>query len=414
MGSLRDFDTYLAERKDVASAAETRLAAVLAKFETFFAEVTKVREAELEQLGAYVAQGPDKLPAGLAKAVDAARAYVVKDLDEQIAVLELEHKELVKEAEEIRATSLHNEGVVRQRNVDLDAREESLKMQNEELLAKIDENNARIRELGTGFGFFKNFFAMRRLHAKSVKLQSEQEKVVAQVNWVRTSWREREADWNRDEGALCKQWAAVQTNVSAAQAKIDAIKDARPQMTFRATLERVLFEQQPKQVVATATDPKCPRCQSPNPKEHHFCQICAQRLLPDRPDLEGSLEEIAEANQHHARFSEGMRKCQEIIALVRGLGSGLLAFRKSVTTMIETESRHSLAPLRISVPAACVQYGKNLEALRDAAEPNLSLHPKAFGERMETFAKPFTEEQIKAWFEGMGAELSACAKAQWG
>lgn len=414
MGNLADFDAFLADRRKVASDAETRLAAVLAKFESFFAEVAKVRESELEQLGAHIAKGADQLPSWLAQAIEAARAQVVKDLDEQLAVLELEHQELAKQTEEIRTTSQHNENVVHERNVDLDAKEEALKAQNEDLLAKIARNNARIRELSTGFGFFKNFFAMRRLHANSLKLQAEQEKVVAQVNWVRTSWRERETEWNNQEQVLRKHWVDMQTKVSAARAKVDAVKEARAQMIFRSTLERVLFERRPHEIAAAPSDPKCPRCQSANPKANHFCQICAQRLLPDRPDLEGSLEEIAEANFHFARFSEGMKKCQEVIALVRGLGSGLVAFRKSVCSMIESQNRHSLATLKIGVPAACVQYGKNLEILRDAAEPNLSLHPKAFGERMQTTAKPFSEDQIKAWFENMGAELSACAKAQWG
>ncbi|MGC4113734.1 MAG: zinc ribbon domain-containing protein [Myxococcales bacterium] len=196
--------------------------------------------------------------------------------------------------------------------------------------------------------------------------------------------------------------------------QIDALEQSRLQLIFRTSLERVLFERRPKDAVPVASDPKCPRCQSANPKESHFCQICGKRLLPDRPDLEGSLEEIAEANFHHARFAEGMKKCQEVIGLVSGVSSGLTAFRKSVGSMIDSQSRYPLAKLQLDVPRECVEYGKNFEALRDAAVPGLSLHPQAFGERMQAAAAPFTQEQVKAFFERMGAELSKAAKAQWG
>jgi hypothetical protein len=414
MGTLATFDSFLADRLEVAGEAETRLSTLLSKFESFFAEVSAVREAELGQLGQYVAAGPEKLPAWLAKALTATRAQVEKDFEDQLAVLELERADLAEKAEAIRKRSMADEAAVHQKNVDLDAAEEKLKARAEDLLAQIEAHNAKIREMGTGFGFFANFFQMRRLAVVSATLQKEQSDVAAQIDLTRAAWVDRESKWGQDEGELKKRWVEARTRVSAAQTKIDALKEARLEMIFRTTLERVLYERRPKEAVPVASDPKCPRCQSANPKESHFCQICGHRLLPDRPDLEGSLEEIAEANFHFARFSEGMKKCQEVLGLVRGLSSGLGAFRKSVGSMIDSQNKYPLAKLQLDVPAECVEYAKNLEALRDAASPQLSMHPKVFGERMEAVARPFGQEQVKAFFERMGAELSKAAKAQWG
>jgi len=414
MGTLATFDGFLADRLKVAAEAEKRLAALQSKFETFFAEITAVREAELEQLGRYVAAGPEKLPPELAKAVQAARLEAERELDERLAGLRRERDELAAKAEAIRKRSLAAEAAVHKRNVDLDALEEELKARAGALLEQIERHNAQIRELGTGFGFFANFLQMRKLQAQSQALQKEQRDVAARIESTRAAWAARDEEWGKSEEEARRAWVEARTKVSAAQARIDALEESRLQVIFRSTLERVLFERRPKDVLPVPSDPKCPRCQSANPKQSHFCQICGQRLLPDSPDLEESLEEIAEANFHHARFAEGMKKCQEVIGLVSGLSSGLTAFRKSVGSMIDSQNRYPLAKLQINVPDECVEYGKNLEALRDAATPQLSMHPKAFGMRMEPAAAPFTKEKVGAFFERMGAELSKAAKAQWG
>ena len=414
MGSLADFDGFLKEREKIAGDAEGRLMTLQSKFETFFAEVTAVREKELEQLGAIIAQGPAKLPAWLAKALEMARTEVERELDEELRALSAERDARAKEAEAVRQKSMAAEKAVHEKNVGLDAQEEKLKARSEALLGEIEKHNARIRALGTGFGFFTNFFDMRRLRNQSQVLEKEQADVARRIEQIRAAWVDREGDWSKEETAFQKQWVDLRTKVSAVQTKLDALEESRPALVFRTVLTRVLYERQPKEAAANEGDPKCPRCKSANPAERHFCQICGQRLLPDRPDLEGSLEEIAEANFHHARFSEGMQKCQQTIGLVRGFKSGVSAFRKSVQSMMDSQSRYPLPKLKLDVPSDCVHYGRNLEALRDAADPKLSLHPKAFGERMAAVAKPFSEEQVQAWFERLGATLSTAAKAQWG
>lgn len=414
MGTLTDFDTFLVNRRKTVTQIEERLTALQAKYETFFTEVSAVREKELAQLIGHVTKGPDGIPPVLAKQLATAQAQATKDFEEMLSVLELEKESLAKAAEEIRAKSMAEEEAVHKRNLDLDAKEEALKARDEALLKQIDDYNGRIRELGTGFGFFKNFFAMRRLQAERDALDAEQASLAHLIEKVRTAWAERDATWAANEAARREKWIESRTRLSAAETKIDALREARTRMILRTTAEKVLFERKPKVVAPAKGDPPCPRCKSPNSKASSFCRICAARLLPDRPDLEGSLEEIAEANVHYLRFAEGMKSCQQVIALVRGLGLGLEAFRKSVLSMIESQSKYPLPKLQIDVPPECVEYGKNLTLLRDAVAPEQSLHPKEFGEQMEALTKVFGEDAIKAWFERMGEEMSACAKKQWG
>jgi hypothetical protein len=137
-------------------------------------------------------------------------------------------------------------------------------------------------------------------------------------------------------------------------------------------------------------------------------------LQEDSADLEGSFLEVAEVNYHHGRFSEGMQACQEVIGLLRGIGSGFDAFRKSVEDVKSTEIRHSLAKLEIVVPQASVDYGQSFERFEKSIDWDFSQHPKVFADRMESVvAEVFTEENIQNYFETMGQELSRQADSQW-
>jgi hypothetical protein len=151
-----------------------------------------------------------------------------------------------------------------------------------------------------------------------------------------------------------------------------------------------------------------------NPASHHFSATCAQRLTADRLDFEGSLLEISELNRHHAAFSDGMKACQEIIGLVRGLKTGLANFTESVNDMMATESRYPLPKLSIDVPARSVEYARHFDELVAAAKQERGLHPKAFSERIRASIQDvYQEPQIEAFFETMGEELSSCANSQW-
>ncbi|MGC4113735.1 MAG: hypothetical protein QM765_03555 [Myxococcales bacterium] len=217
MGTLATFDGFLADRLKVAGEAQARLTALQAKFESFFAEITAVREAELEQLGKFVGAG--QLPPALAKSLEAARAKAEAEFEDQLAVLKLERDELAEKAEAIRKKSMSAEVAVHQKNVDLDAAEEKLKARNEVLLAAIERYNASIRELSTGFGFFANILKMRKLHGESLALQKEQADVAAQIESTRAAWAARDAAWSQSEAEARKAWVEARTKVSAAQTK---------------------------------------------------------------------------------------------------------------------------------------------------------------------------------------------------
>jgi hypothetical protein len=255
---------------------------------------------------------------------------------------------------------------------------------------------------------------MRSLAAEKQELEQQQQDLAARIEQLREKWAKASEKHAESEEDLREEWVKQQTQATTLQTKINYLQHAQPRIRVRSTIERVLFEQQPALRQPQDGDPPCPRCKARNPPEDHFCRICARRLQQDRPDFEGSLKEIAELNLHYQRFSDGMKACQELIGLVRGLSSGIEAFARSVEDVLASEKKYPLPKLKIDVPATSVAYGEHLDQLKQAVEKDLSLHPRDFAQQVDRLvAEVFTEGKIKTYFETMGDELSRQADSQW-
>ena len=59
---LKEFSEYLDERAGVLNATEAHLCHLQEKYETFFAEISRVRESELEQLREHIVARRGRLP----------------------------------------------------------------------------------------------------------------------------------------------------------------------------------------------------------------------------------------------------------------------------------------------------------------------------------------------------------------
>ncbi len=414
MGSLGDFKDYLVGRRDVLRRAEKRLCTIQEKYEEFYAEVTRIREAEYQQLRDHIVADRDAVPKELNRQLDEARRRAERALADKLKELEKKRDGLLSLAEKKRQNSLAGEQNLHRKNVRLDGEEEALKARNEKLLAAITSFNQRIREMGRGLGFFWNLFAMHSLRSERLRLETEQQDVAARIDELRRRWTEIDAEQANNEATLQAAWLELRDQTAVLETKLEHLRTTRERIIERTAIEEVLFARQPKLDPPKPRDPRCPRCNRPNPASSHFCQICAQRLKPDEPGMEGSLLEIAELNRHHQNFAEGMKACQEIIGLVRGLESGLGNFMKSVEDMLNTERVYPVGTLSIDVPKASIAYGESFEKLAEGSDPKRSLHPKDFAAHIhKRVADVYTEAKIKVFFETMGEELSRQADSQW-
>jgi len=413
VGRLKDLERYLDERRLMVTDVESRLCALQSKYESFFAEVARARETELEQLIGHATGDQAALPEWFTAELLAEQAAAETELDARVASLVAQRTELEEKAEELRRASAEAEAGMRRRNLALDRQEEALKARSAELLQRVDDYNRRIRDLGSGFGFFAHLFQMRRLQRERQALDREQVDVAAQVEALRGQWVRVSTEHAEAERESSRRWTEHATEAAAVAAKLEALEATRGRILTRSAVERVLDRRRTR-FEATADGTPCPRCGMPNPSRAHFCHICAQRLTADRPDLAGSLEEVAELNHHFRRFSDGMRACQEIIGLVRGIGSGIEALGESVDDMLASEKKYPLPKLQIEVPTQARSWGENLERFRDVVARDLSLHPQDFAASVgEVTAGAFTADAIQGYFEAIGEEMSRQAGVQW-
>ncbi len=414
MGRLRDFRLYLNGRKEALERAEAGLSALQEKYETFFGEIMRVRESELVQLIELTRADRTVLPSWYNTQIDEVAVGVKREFEEQLSRLEGERTVLLQEAEAIRTTSGRAEKRIRGRNTRLDREEEELKERNAALLEAIDVYNGRIKGLGSGFGFFVNFFKMRPLAEEKARLDQEHGDIAARIEALRSRWLLEEGRHVGREGERTTQWTDLEHEAATLSARIEALEAKRSDILVRSTVERVVRDRRPAEGESEAGSAPCPRCNMPNPPSHHFCHICARRLGDDREDFDGSLQEMTEINRHYDRFSSGMEACQEIIGLVRGLTSGVEAFTKSVADVQASEDKYPLSKLQIDVPQGSREFGAQFDRLANFAGQDYSLHPALFADRFnQYFADVLTETNIKAFFETMGEELTRQAEAQW-
>jgi len=414
MGDLAGFFAYLDERTRLLVGVERRLCTLQEKYENHFAEIDKVREAELGQLAAIISSRRSELPGEFLEKLDREHRRQEQVFAEKLAALETACSRLRRQAEALRRKSLAAEKKLHRSNRELDDREEALKARQRELLDAIAEFNRRIRELAGGFGFFKNLPVLRRLQRQKQVLEEQQQDLAARIEQLRERWRRLSEKGAEAERRRRQRWLALSTEADARRAKLEYLEQQRLRIVDRSALEAVLFELEPPPRSPADGDPACSRCGMKNPPGNHFCHVCALRLAGDRPDFQGSLEEVAELNHHHRRFSTGMRTCQELIGLVRGVISGLQAMSKSVSDMMDSQSRHNLGTLVLDVPRTCLDYGRVFDELERLLQVDQAWHPADFAARVEKLVEQrLGEKQLKNYFETMGRELGRQADLQW-
>ncbi len=413
MGRLEDVREYLAGRLDVVREAETRLGALLAKYETFFQEVSRAREHELDQLVEATLADPASLPGWYREAVDRVRPEVEAELAARRRELGQRRDALLEEAEALREASARGEAALAEAGRERDARESELEDALRRLEGEIAGLDARIRSLSRGLGFLTNWARMRPLARRRRKADAERRELAAKLEALRTAWaaelsRAREAEERRRT-----EWVAKETDAAAVAARLEALELEAPRIVARTVVERVLGGREGRLPEGGSERP-CPRCGMPNPEAASFCRTCALRLAPDREDFAGSVEEIAELEVHHGRFAEGMKAAQEALALVRGIRAGLEALVKSVDGMIEARDGHGLGELDLEVPASSVAYGALFDEIAAVAGEGSRLHPREFARRIREVTEGRTsKEELAAYFEAIGNELSRAAGERW-
>lgn len=411
---LSSFRNYIGERKELIDELSGYLDVLLQKYQQYFAELSQVRENELQQIAAAISSGKEKLPAGVQTQLDQALREARKKLDEELEDLRAQAIESEKEAEALRQQSLASEKELRKSNVDFDVEEEALKKRNQAYLDELEQFNQRIASLGRGLGFFLNLFKMNKLNRQRHALIEQNRDLAARIEQMRSAWQDLYQDRSEEEQLIKQDWLDKRARASALRAKIEQIEAMPERLVQRSALEKILFVHQPKLKASRSGDPLCPRCQLPNNPHNHFCRVCAQRLQEDRLDLLASLDEVAELNFHFTTFSAAMKSSQTLQGMLHGMSQGLKKFKRSIEDMLDSQRTYDLPYLSLDVPAPARRYGEHFDALADVLRDSSRLTPQAFLALAELQTQQaLSPAAMQDYFESMGQELSHAADSQW-
>ena len=353
-------------------------------------------------------------PLGLDALLAKARKDTEDELDRKLADLRQRHDKLLAEADETQYYSVQREDKLHKQNVDLDAQEENLKARNEQLLRAIAEYNGRIRVMGSGFGFFVNFFGMRALQAeKRERIDQEQANLAARIDGLRSQWAARDTEHARQQKELREKWTDLSTRASGLQAAIDHLQQTRSSVVSRSSLERVLFE---RFLRWTPTRPKG-RSRAPVPGRQRPDPVVLPRVRPAREARPNR------SRREHRRDRRGQSPppallrghawLSGLIGLLVGVRSGLEAFARSVQSMIENEGKYPLPKLAIDVPKECLAFEQRFEALTAMVQTRAN-HPLELARQARNVVAALDQNNLQRYFERMGQGLSKQAKAQWG
>jgi hypothetical protein len=412
--TLREFASYVTERSNVLDQILGRLRHAQAKYEAFFKEVCSVRESELQQLSAHIAAGRGHLPSNLDAELETAALLARDEFERKFNGQVGRCETILTDAESARQRALTIEPAAHRENLDLDGQEEALKARNQVLLGDITKFENSIRAASTGFGFLLQLPQLRRLQKAKHEIEQEQVDICAHIEVLRARWAARAPEVLREIENLEGEWTKQMKTASQIQARIEYLRNSRERIIGRSALELLLFQRAPQPTSSVQQAAPCPRCGACSATSRFFCAVCAERLGPDRPDFEGSMGEIAELNLHHRQFSDAMRAGQELIALFSGIRSGLHSFKKSLSSMIATESKCPVSALHVQVPPSAVEFGRTFEQFLALYSDQRSLLPTEFVAREKEITQRLNQTSIRQFFETMGSELSRSAKTQWG
>jgi hypothetical protein len=420
MGDLKGMLDFLKGSQKQLAEIEEKLGRIQTYFNDNFSNVNRIRMAEIEFLQNTFFSDPKQFPEEI-------RTLYKNKLNDEEAAFEknlrdLEQKRADLEKQFIAADNdrLNYFKKVKDKNVDLDKREEDLKERVKNVEAEIAGYNRTIDELNTGLGFITNFLRMRKIEKQKEVLLEKRNSQIYEIEEIRKKWDDATWKYRAEEKDIIEKWNTSQTEMAMTTEKIENLKANREEIIKKAAFVSSLngltgSEDFITNAVKIDRTGACPRCKSENRGNRFFCYYCGERFATDRPDVPGSLGEAGELNSVHANLLKGITGSVSILALVRGIGKGIAEFTRSVESVKASEDKYPLPKLKIDVPEFTRQLAGRITEMNPKIDVTFfNLHPLEFSSSFTEYTnKVFTDVNIEKFFTGMGDELNTTTKAQW-
>jgi hypothetical protein len=420
MGDLKGMLDFLRNTQKQLDEIRKKLNEIQTYFNNNFGNVDSVRRAEIEFLQNAFFGDPKQFPDEISslykkKLTDEGAAF-----EKNLRTLEQKRADLEKQFISVNNGRLNYFKKVKDKNVDLDKDEENLKAKVLKQEEEVNSYNRNIDELDSGLGFFINFFKMRKIQKQKDELLDQRNNMVMQIESVRKKWEDATSKYRTEEKDIIEKWNTSQTELSMTTEKIENLRANRDELVKKAAFMSALNglkgnEEFIARDVKAEKTVVCPRCKSENKTDKFFCYYCGERFAKDRPDVVGSLAEVGELNSVHANLLAGITGSVSILALIKGIGTGVGEFAKSVESVKASEDKYPLPKLTIDVPEFTKKLADKIVELNPKIDVKFfNLHPMEFSTSFTDYTGTvFTDVNIEKFFTGMGDELNKTTKAQW-
>lgn len=269
-----------------------------------------------------------------------------------------------------------------------DKKEEKRKARLQKLKTKLASLNAEIGRRRRGLGFLFRFPAIVRLDRKRNKIIGEIEATRTEINALRIEWREMLRQAGSESEILGTQWKELNLKAARLQDELEYLDD--PDQLGTLALKRAI-----NRVLDEMTDPQDYQAGA----------------------LQEEIGSMIRLNIRTDNYEEGLGTVAGLIALMRGIETGLGSFRTSVDALSREQKMHSqhLRKLSVHLPAEVMDFHTLWEPLRKKVKDDarLSRFPLEFISIVQpAIEEHLTQGAITRMFDSLEAALKK-ATAGW-
>jgi hypothetical protein len=360
-----------------------------AQFDAFKIDHDRTLDALSDQIFARLGDGSGALTPDLLSAIGDQAQVERARLEERRHRLRDEYLPQRRQAaDELLAKAQAELAQLRALNPQLDQEEEALKRQKAALEGQLESLNREIQRKSRGLGVVTHFLAITRADRERHRVLGKLEVLGESLYAVRQRWEEESAKIEERQVAYRRNWQMESIAVARLQTELDQLNDEalREELALRRAT-------------------------------HHVLDNLKTRQTMQDPELAHELEQMVALNISTDDYHDGLATVAGLIALLRGIESGLEAVGKSVEGLLHEQQMHSayLKALDFRMPEGVETFHQQWPVLRREFldEETVGAHPVGFAARVKPLLKgPLSEASIKAMFDSLGSMIERAA-AQW-
>jgi chromosome segregation ATPase len=387
--NARKLIQYLDDQKQAIEALLAQLDEVQVTFNAQFDEFKAQHDATLDRLSDQIAADPSAAGPQFMAAVEERLPEERQRIDERRQKVREEYLPKRQQAADDLLNKAQAEmAELRALNPQLDTQEEDLKAEKAGLEAQLAVLNEDIGRLSRGLGVVSHFLAITKADRERQRVIGKLELINDSLRQVRQGWEQRREDTEQHQSDLQKQWQLESVAVARLQSELDQLDDEarREDLAQRRAIRYVLDN---LKEILSASD----------------------------ASLDAGLRQMVQLNVSTDAYHGGLASVGGMIGLLRGIGSGNDALRRSVEGLDNEQQMHSayLKPLDFQLPSSVEAFHQQWPALgrQFADEKIIGAQPADFSSAVEPLlAGPLSQSNIEAMFESLGTMIQR-ATAQW-